>query len=113
MILESMPQDLGLTTEAIERIARSASHNYKTYLVPKRSGGYREIHHPSKQLKGLQRWLLQNVIEHLPVHAAAAAYLKGMSIRANAERHVNSRFLLRIDLQNFFPSITQVDLSRY
>jgi RNA-directed DNA polymerase len=108
-----MASHLGLTTTAIERIARSASYRYKTYLIPKRAGGKREIHHPSKELKALQRWLLYSVIEQLPVHSAATAYRTGRSIRNNAEPHANSRYLVRIDLTNFFPSITLVDISRY
>src|SRR5207249_4475372 len=54
-----------------------------------------------------------NVIEALPVHPAATAYRKGNSIFDNAKVHANSRYLLRMDLKDFFPSITQVDLAKY
>jgi len=66
-----------------------------------------------RRLKALQRWLLTNVIEALPVHAAAAAYRKNRSIFHNAAVHAKSRYLLRMDLTEFFPSITQADLSNY
>ena len=97
----------------VEAFARGASHAYKSYPIKKRTGGTREINHPSKQLKGLQRWLLANVIEGLPVHPAATAYQKGKSIFDNAAVHANSKFLLRMDFTNFFPSITEGDLKRY
>jgi RNA-directed DNA polymerase len=113
MIVERMATDLGLSTGFIHSLARSASHEYKAYQIRKRLGGFRLIHHPSKRLKSLQRWLLANVIENLPVHQAARAYRKGQSIFANASIHANSRYLLRMDLSNFFPSITQVDIAKY
>lgn len=113
MMIESMARDLGVPTRFIAKLAHGASYEYKKYFIPKRTGGYRVIHHPSRRLKALQRWLLANVIETLPVHAAAAAYRKNRSIFDNASIHANSRYLLRMDLEEFFPSITQTDLRNY
>jgi len=113
VILERMASELGLPSGFILSLARSASHEYKTYRIAKRNGEFRTIHHPSRRLKALQRWLLRNVIANLPVHAAAAAYRPRRSILDNASRHVASGYLLRMDFANFFPSITQVDLARY
>jgi RNA-directed DNA polymerase len=113
MIVERMAAELGLPTTFIESLSRTASHEYKAYPIAKRTGGYRIIHHPSQRLKALQRWLLVNVIEAWPVHSAATAYRKGQSIFDNASVHAASRYLLRMDLTNFFPSITQVDLAKY
>src|SRR5579864_6726366 len=113
MIVERMAHELGLPATYITNLSRGASYEYKEYPIPKRSGGYRLIQHPSRRLKALQRWLLLNVIEQLPVHAAATAYKKGKSIFANAQTHAGSRYLLRMDFQNFFPSITEDDLRTY
>jgi RNA-directed DNA polymerase len=113
MIIEKMAADLGLKTSFIDALARGASHAYKTYSILKRGGGVREINHPSKQLKALQRWLLQYVCPGFPVHPAAAAYRKNRSILDNASLHANSRYLLRMDFQQFFPSITEADLKSY
>lgn len=113
MIIERMSVDLALPSSFIEALARGASHEYKMYSIPKRTGGQRTIHHPSKRLKGLQRWLLVNVVSQLPVHPAAAAYRPGKSIFDNALRHASSRYLLRMDFEEFFPSIQVTDLTRY
>lgn len=113
MIIEQMASSLGLPTKFIVSLARGAAHEYKTYTIPKRTGGTRTIHHPSKKLKALQRWLLAYVIERLPVHPCATAYRKQRSILDNAKIHASSRYLLRMDLVNFFPSITQADLAEY
>jgi len=37
---------------------------------------------------------------------AATAFVKDVSIRNNAERHTGKQTVIRIDLQNFFPTIT-------
>lgn len=113
MLAERMGRSLGLPSRRIEAIARSASHRYKTYQVKKKRGGFREISHPSKVLKGLQRWLLHTTLDSLPVHPAAAGYVRGKNIADNAGRHVESRYLLRMDLLEFFPSITAQDIRSY
>ncbi|SRR5258708_3251600 len=110
MLLERMASELDVPVGYIAGLAQSASHRYKTYGVPKRSGGVRVIHHPSRELKALQRWLLRNVLAGLPVHAAATAYQPTDTILENAAQHASSRFLLRMDIKNFFPSITANDL---
>lgn len=98
----------------IHRVAHSASHAYKTYTVAKHTGqGRRTIHHPSKELKGIQRWLARNVIESWPVHDCALAYRRGVGTAQNASRHSRNKFLLRLDLEDFFPSITSRDLRAF
>jgi RNA-directed DNA polymerase len=113
MIVERMAKEMGLPAHYVYSIARTASHEYKQYSIQKRDGGTRTIHHPSRRLKALQRWLLANVIEHLPVHVGATAYRKGQSIFDNASVHATSRYLLRMDFTNFFPSITETDVNTY
>jgi len=95
------------------KLARTASHCYKTYTIPKRAGGERIIHHPSKELKAIQRWLLEHVVTKWPVSPCAGAYVKGKNIADNARAHVSGRYLLRLDLSNFFPSITAEDIRNY
>ena len=113
MILEKLCRDLTLPVAFVLSIARGASHEYKTYDIPKRSGGFRTIHHPSRRLKAIQRWLLTNVILRLPTHEAAMAYRVGRSTLDNARPHVGSDYLLRMDFLSFFESISSRDLRAY
>jgi RNA-directed DNA polymerase len=110
MILEQMSTELSVPLKYVERVVNSASHQYKGYTIPKRNGGERLILHPSRRLKALQRWLLSNVIESWPVHQAAMAYRSQRSIFDNAKAHAKSNYLLRMDMENFFPSITSQDM---
>jgi RNA-directed DNA polymerase len=112
MITQRMSADLGLTPRFIWTFAQGASHAYRTYYITKRGGGTRTIHYPSKQLKAMQRWLNAFVIEKLPVHPAATAYRKNKSIFDNASLHASSKYLLRMDCRDFFPSMTEEDVRR-
>lgn len=110
MILERMATQLALAPSFLTKLARSASHRYKEYKIPKRTGGERTIHHPARELKLLQYWLLKNVLISLPVHPSATAYRKESSIRLNAARHVANNYLLRVDFEDFFHSLKGSDV---
>lgn len=112
MLAKAISAELGLDLGYIERIARTASHHYKHYTIDKRSGGTRDIYHPSRELKSLQRWILKRIIrtDSFPVHESVFAYERGMSIVKHARAHANSRFLLRMDFINFFESIEADDI---
>ena len=100
-LLDQMSAGLLLPAPLLRGIARKASHAYKEYQIPKRAGGQRTIHHPSKELKALQRWLVHNVVSAWPMHGAAYAYRVGRNIRDNAAQHATSNYLLRLDLRHF------------
>src|SRR6266508_3273123 len=110
MILEQISNRLALPRPYLQRLASTASHRYKEYEIDKRTGGKRTIHHPAKELKLIQRWLLRNVLINLPIHPAATAYRQEGSIARNAEGHVANNYLLRVDFQDFFPSLTAADV---
>ncbi|MBB3117658.1 retron St85 family RNA-directed DNA polymerase [Pseudoduganella violacea] len=81
---------------------------YKQYKIFKRNGiETRHIAQPSKEAKFIQRIIVEELRKLLPpIHKAATAYEPGTGIKANALRHLNSRYLLKMDFKNFFPSIT-------
>jgi len=113
MTIRSLSSALGLPENQVRSIARAASHSYKRYEIPKKTGGTRTIYHPAKPLKALQRWLAQEVIAKWPVHPAATAYRAGKSVLHNALVHQNSNYLLRMDFSAFFASINEQDLAIY
>lgn len=110
MLIESISNKLFLPAHYVGNLAAGASYHYKTYAIPKRNGERRWIDHPSKPLKAIQRWLVSNVIVHFPVHPAATAYCAGRNIANNAHLHVRSRYLLRVDLHDFFHSLLGDDV---
>jgi RNA-directed DNA polymerase len=87
------------------RDVQSASH-YEYWTIPKRDGSERQITAPKPNLKRVQRWLLQNVVEKLRVHGAAHGFLRGRSIASNASVHSGADVVVKIDVRDFFPTIT-------
>jgi retron-type reverse transcriptase len=76
------------------------------YTVPKRSGGSRVILAPKRELKSLQRRALADLVGKIPVAQAAHGFVPGRSITTNARLHMGKRVVIRLDLKDFFPSIT-------
>lgn len=113
MLIEALQKQSGVPAANLHWLALTASHRYKTYEIPKRSGGTRTIHHPSRALKGVQRWISKFLFRQLPVHTCATAYTRGSGIRQNAEAHLHSSFTLRMDFRDFFPSFTQEGVEKF
>tara|TARA_R110001592_G_scaffold363175_1_gene680970 strand:+ start:9621 stop:10469 length:849 start_codon:yes stop_codon:yes gene_type:complete len=103
-VIEMLAAKLDKTESEVVRFLATAPLKYKVYTIPKRTSGHRLIAQPSKDLKDYQRAFLQ--IQSLPIHDAAMAYRNGLSIKDNAKRHKHHRYLLKLDLVNFFNSIT-------
>lgn len=85
---------------------RERQPHYVTFAIPKRSGGKRLIMAPKRRLKAIQRQLLAVLVEKLPLSENAHAFRSGRSIRTGAEPHVGKRFVLKLDLKDFFPTVT-------
>jgi RNA-directed DNA polymerase len=112
MIIDLAVKELGVPKSLLMKIERAADYMYKEYPIKKKSGGVRLIEHPAKELKALQRWCCQTVIGYLPVHDSVYSYREGRNIFDMARLHARNSFLLRIDLKNFFPSLTGKDVTR-
>jgi retron-type reverse transcriptase len=85
---------------------RERQPHYITFAIPKRSGGKRLIMAPKRRLKAIQRKLLALLVEKLPVSEHAHAFRRARNIRSGAEPHVGKRLVLKMDLKDFFPSVT-------
>ena len=73
----------------------------------------REIAQPARELKLIQRILVAEFLAQLPVHSAAMAYRNSISIRDNAALHAGTTPILKMDFENFFPSIRSRDWENY
>lgn len=104
-LIASVASAAGISSSSARRVAVSARHRYKVYQIPKRGGGYRIVAQPAREVKALQRSLVKELEYFLPLHAAATAYRRGMSILDNAQLHSNCRYILKLDFEDFFASI--------
>jgi RNA-directed DNA polymerase len=109
-LVKALSGELGMLPIQLELIIRTAPLRYKVFTIPKRDGSPRTVAQPAREVKAIQRWLVNDLNTVLPVHQAATAYRKGTSIKINAAKHVQSSFILKMDFKNFFPSIEFKDL---
>ena len=104
-IIDRIALDLKLDKSYLARIASRSAFYYRDFKIKKRNGDKRCLAQPSPELKTLQYWVLNNVLNKIPVSEAACAYKKGDSIKKHAQLHSKSRFIFHADICDFFPSI--------
>lgn len=78
---------------------------YSEFKIPKKSGGYRRILQPKTSLKIIQQKLNQVLKAVYEPKPSTHGFTVGRSIVTNAQAHLRQRYLLNIDLKDFFPSI--------
>ncbi|WP_437228605.1 reverse transcriptase family protein [Planctomicrobium sp. SH661] len=92
-------------TVAGQRAENERKSHYAYRWVQKRQGGWRLIEAPKQELKLAQEQILREILNHVPAHAAAHGFVPGRSIRTNAAPHVGQRFLLKLDLKDFYTNV--------
>ncbi len=78
---------------------------YVSFTIPKRDGTERTICAPKKQLRWVQRQILDKVLAKIEPHDAAHGFREGRSTVTNATPHLGAQLLLKFDLTDFFPTI--------
>jgi RNA-directed DNA polymerase len=78
---------------------------YTSFSIPKKSGDLRSIHVPSPGLKIIQQKLNQILKVIYNPRFIVHGFTKERNIVTNASIHVRQKFVLNIDIENFFPSI--------
>ena len=89
----------------LNRSNRRLRH-YHYRVLAKRFGRVRLIEAPKPRLKQLQQRILGGLLQQVPPHDAAHGFRRGRSIITFATPHVGQRTVLKIDLEDFFPSIS-------
>jgi hypothetical protein len=107
---KQLAEALGLTIAELRRLAyhRDAATvlNYRRFTIPKRDGSARAIWAPMPKLKKAQRWILHNIVEKLLVHGSVHGFLPGRSTLTNAAAHADPRLVVKVDIKDFFPTVT-------
>jgi hypothetical protein len=80
--------------------------HYRYQWVTKRSGTLRLLEAPKPRLKRLQRRVLDAILAHIPPHDAAHGFRPGRSVSSFVGPHVGRTIVLKMDLRDFFATIT-------
>jgi len=78
---------------------------YSSFKIQKKNGKTRTISTPTTSLKILQQKLNCILSIIFTPKLSSHGFVKGKSIKTNASIHVKSKYVLNIDLKDFFPSI--------
>lgn len=92
-------------------LPRLSHYHYR--ILAKDSGNIRLIEAPKTRLKELQLKILREILENIPVHGAAHGFRKGRSIKTFVAPHVGQRVVVRMDLQDFFPSLNAARIQAF
>lgn len=87
-------------------VSNHTEQHYHKVKIPKSRGGMRDLEVPDALLKRIQTNILHHVLEGISVSPAALAYHRGASPFANASLHTGKRLVLKLDIHDFFGSIT-------
>lgn len=95
---------------ALALLKEDMSEHYRTFYIPKATGGMRRIDAPKCELMETLKDFKTNfehILKVLP-HNAAYAYVKGRSTKEALIVHQKnqSRWFLKLDVKDFFPSCT-------
>ncbi|MDH2347259.1 retron Ec67 family RNA-directed DNA polymerase/endonuclease [Bradyrhizobium sp. SSUT77] len=113
--LDDVAQLLGYQPKGLAYILYKISDTakYSEFEIPKRAGGVRRIKAPAPKLKALQRRLANFLYVCLaeieksgaPRRPLSHGFARSLSIVSNASTHKRRRYVLNLDLRDFFETI--------
>ena len=98
---------LGVSASELKKIWYHREKMYQSFDVTKKSGKPRLINAPDRRLKFLQRQIAEQLDKMYPVRKPVHGYVTGRSVKSNATSHLKQRFILNLDVKDFFSSITE------
>jgi len=98
---------LGLDADLLDWLSepRRGRDHYRYRWQAGRNGKQRLLEIPKQRLAAVQRRILHGLLDRLPPHEAAHGFRRGHSCLSFAVPHAGRRWVLRLDLKDFFPSI--------
>lgn len=119
---EELAAWLGITPARLKWLAWPRSHSphgvrkrsfgppnrvqhYYEAVRAKPDGRKRYLGVPKRELKAVQRKILDGILRKLPVGDCAHGFCRGRSVLTNAREHVGHEIVIHLDLAHFFNSI--------
>jgi RNA-directed DNA polymerase len=102
-----------------EIVARSGGDGYRVFTIKKRPSRqgerrFRIICAPELALLRVQRWIALNILNNgtTLLHSASTAFAPGSKLKEAVESHCACRWLIKLDIKNFFESISEIGAYR-
>lgn len=98
---------LNMDYKSLEKLLLEHHRHYSYFCISKKSGGKRRIIAPLGDIRKAQYWLKKSILDKCDVLPCATGFVQGKSIKNNALPHVGKNYVLKVDLQDFFESISE------
>ena len=83
---------------------------YNSFTIKKKNGKDRNILSPYTELKKIQFNILNDLLYDKRISEYAKAYVKNISLIDNVKIHRGYKYILKLDISNFFENISYVDV---
>ena len=101
-----LAQLVGINEKVMNQMIVSPESFYRSFSIPKRTGGEREISAPYPSLMMVQQWIYKTILlGQTEFSDSATGFIPGKSIVDNAKPHIGGKELLKMDIKDFFPSV--------
>lgn len=106
---EEIARLLDIDVRIVDDIISDTKKHYSRFFIWKDEEHTKKrwIEAPDEMLKGIQEQILHNVLYKMAPTKFAHGFIHGRSIVSCAKEHTGKKFVLKLDLKNFFPSISR------
>lgn len=98
----SLSKLLNISSSTLFLLSNNAEKYYKRVEIPKSNGKKRILACPSYKIKAVQAYILREILNKIPIDKHATGYTN-LNLRENAQRHQGNKYVLCMDIENFFP----------
>ncbi|MCL1076927.1 RNA-directed DNA polymerase [Parashewanella spongiae] len=100
----------GYSVDFVYALSKKQHKFYRSFKI-KQGKKVRIIHSPRVALKVVQKWLGTHLSNAISFEPHVCGFVKGKSFADAAKIHQGARWVYSVDIENFFPSITVVQIS--
>lgn len=106
--LEHLRRLIGIEKKYFYKVFYRLKYQYREITIPKKKPNqFRTLSVPSRNLKLIQRWILDNILYCIECDDVVTGFIPLKSVTDNAMPHIGKKYIYKFDLKDFFPSITR------
>lgn len=95
----------GFTKSEIFFMQKFTHFFYYIFHISKANRSLRQICAPKEKLKEIQEFILENILSKIKPSKYAFAFIKNRNTFKNSKKHLNKKYILKIDIKDFFQTI--------
>lgn len=98
-------RQVGVSEKRLNWICLNQRKLYRLRSLPQKNGKKRVILDPNSSMRRLQLWIQNKILTRTKPHNSAHGFVRGRSILTNSKPHIGKKVIVRLDIEDFFPSI--------